>query len=123
MPRVSHRWPDGSARWTTGCSAPPPGWRHRLALIEAAELSWLAGDRITPNRLALWQALRLSRAQEDTGALARVGWAVRRLTGGPGPEPGLADFLGRHDPKNIDDDADRFADRAGSGPAIAGSAL
>ena len=32
----------------------PEGWRHRLALIEAADLSWFAGDRIGPDRLALW---------------------------------------------------------------------
>lgn len=64
----------------------PTGWRHRLALIEAAELSWLAGDRVAPDRLALWIALRLAGAQADPTALARMGWAVRRLTGGPGPE-------------------------------------
>ncbi|AWB50847.1 hypothetical protein HYN69_19920 (plasmid) [Gemmobacter aquarius] len=90
----------------------PLGWRHRLALIEAAELSWFVGDRVSPERLALWIALRLSGAQEDSGALSRVGWAVRRLTGGPGPEAGLADFLDRRDPENIADDADRFAERA-----------
>ena len=28
----------------------PEGWRHRLALIEAADLSWFAGDRIGPDR-------------------------------------------------------------------------
>ena len=52
--------------------------------------------------------------QEDSTALARVGWAVRRLTGGPGPEPSLAEFLGRHDPENLDDTVERFDDRAGS---------
>lgn len=90
----------------------PLGWRHRLALIEAAELSWFVGDRVSPNRLALWIALRLSGAQEDSGALSRVGWAVRRLTGGPGPEAGLADFLDRRDPEKLADDAERFIDRA-----------
>jgi len=92
----------------------PEGWRHRLALIEAAELSWFAGDRIAPDRLALWIALRLSGVQEDTAALARVGWAVRRLTSGPGPQEGLADFLGRHDPDTHNPEADSFADRAGT---------
>ena len=92
----------------------PEGCRHRLALIEAADLSWFVGDRITPDRLALWIALRLSGVQDDTAALARVGWAVRRLTGGPGPEASLADFLDRRDPKNLDDVMDRFADRADS---------
>lgn len=90
----------------------PEGWRHRLALIEAAELSWFVGDRITPDRLALWISLRLSGVQEDAAALARVGWAVRRLMGGPGPHASLADFLGRHDPENIDSEEDRFTDRA-----------
>jgi hypothetical protein len=92
----------------------PAGWRHRLALIEAAELGWLNGDRIAPDRLALWVALRLSGAQDDAAALARLGWAVRRMTGGPGPEAGLARFLGRHDPGKPDDTADLLADRADS---------
>lgn len=91
----------------------PEGWRHRLALIEAGDLSWFAGDRIGPDRLALWIALRLSGVQDDTAALARVGWAVRRLTGGPGPEVDLAAFLDRRDPENLADAAEPFADRAG----------
>jgi hypothetical protein len=44
----------------------PDGWRHRLALIVAADLSWFAGDRIGPDRLALWISLRLSGVQDDT---------------------------------------------------------
>lgn len=92
----------------------PEGWRHRLALIEAADLSWFVGDRIGPDRLALWIALRLSGVQDDTAALARVGWAVRRLTGGPGPEVDLAAFVDRRDPENLADEAEPFADRAGS---------
>lgn len=91
----------------------PDGWRHRLALTEAAELSWFAGHRIEPDRLALWVALRLAGVQEDTSALARLAWAVRRLTDGPGPVPGLEAFLGRHDPEHPNDTAERFADRAG----------
>jgi hypothetical protein len=91
----------------------PEGWRHRLALIEAAELSWFVGDRIGPDRLALWISLRLSGAQDDAAALARVGWAVRRLTGGPGPEVDLSAFLDRRDPENLGDEAEPFADRAG----------
>lgn len=73
----------------------PPGWRHRLALIEVAELGWLAGDRIPADRLAQYHALRLAGAQDDSLALARAGWALRRLTGGPDPETDLAGFLGR----------------------------
>jgi hypothetical protein len=89
-------------------------WRHRLALIEAAELSWFAGDRIGADRLALWVSLRLSGVQDDTGALARVGWAVRRLTGGPGPEGDLPAFLDRRDPGILGDEAEPLLDRAGS---------
>lgn len=90
----------------------PEGWRHRLALIEAADLSWFAGDRIGPDRLALWISMRISGLQDDTAALARVGWAVRRLTGGPGPEVDLSAFLDRRDPENMADEAEPFADRA-----------
>ena len=39
---------------------------------------------------------------------------MRRLTGGPGPEASLADFLDRRDPESIADDTERFEDRAGS---------
>ena len=91
----------------------PEGWRHRLALIEAADLSWFAGDRIGPDRLALWISMRLPGVQDDTAALTRVGWAVRRLTGGPGPEVDLSAFLDRRDPENMVDEAEPFADRAG----------
>lgn len=75
----------------------PEGWRHRLALIEASELSWLAGDRVSIDRLGLWQAMRISAAGEDVAALTRASWAYRRLTGGPEPEADLAGFLGRHE--------------------------
>ncbi|MBB4175980.1 hypothetical protein GGR93_003788 [Sulfitobacter noctilucicola] len=91
----------------------PEGWRHRLALIEAADLSWFAGDRVSSDRLALWVSMRLSGAQDDPNALARVGWAARRLIGGPGPEADLAAFLDRRDPETIEDSAERLQDRAG----------
>lgn len=91
----------------------PEGWRHRLALLEAADLSWFVGDRIGPDRLALWISLRLSGIQDDSAALARVGWAVRRLTGGPGPEKDLSAFLDRRDPENSPEAAEPFVDRAG----------
>jgi len=90
----------------------PEGWRHYLALIEAAELSWFFGDRITPDRLALWTSLRLTGVQEDTAALTRAGWAVQRLSGGPGPDTGLAKFLGRHDLEHPDLEIEPLADRA-----------
>ena len=79
----------------------PVGWRHRLALMEAAELSWWAGDRIGIDRLALWDAQRLAGVQDDSQALARMGWALRRLGGGADLQissSGLAAFLGRHGP-------------------------
>ena len=90
----------------------PEGWRHRLALLEAADLSWFVGDRVGPDRLALWISLRLSGVQDDNGALARLGWAVRRLTGGPGPEDDLSGFLDRRDPETIAKGAESFTDRA-----------
>lgn len=80
----------------------PEGWRHRLALIEASGLSWLSGDRITPDRLGLWQAMRASAAGEDTAALQRTAWAFRRLSGGPGPGADIAGFLGRHEARGDD---------------------
>ena len=91
----------------------PEDWRHRLALIEAADLSWFVGDRIGPDRLALWISMRLSGVQDDTGALARVGWAVRRLTGGPGPEVDLSAFLDRRDSEKLAEETEPFVDRAG----------
>jgi hypothetical protein len=91
----------------------PEGWRHRLALIEAADLSWFVGDRIGPDRLALWISMRLSGVQDDTAALARVGWAVRRLSGGPGPEADLPAFLDRRVSEKMTDEAEPFTDRAG----------
>lgn len=75
----------------------PQGWKHRLAMVEAARLSWLTGDRVSADRLGLWASMRISAASSDTAALQRAAWALRRLTGGPGPGGDLADFLGRHD--------------------------
>ncbi|MEQ8372894.1 MAG: helix-turn-helix domain-containing protein [Roseibium aggregatum] len=75
-------------------------------------MSWHTGDRISQDRLALWISLRLSGVQDDTAALARVGWAIRRLTGGPGPEQDLSAFLDRRDPENISDETEPFVDRA-----------
>ncbi|MCC1482951.1 hypothetical protein J1C52_15065, partial [Roseibaca sp. Y0-43] len=60
----------------------PAGWRQRLALIEAADLSWLTQDRIGLDRVSLYMALRVSTVTDDAQALYRIGWTVRRLTGG-----------------------------------------
>ena len=83
----------------------PEGWRHRLALIEASELSWLGTRRISVERLALWQSLRLNNALEDTQSLARSGWALRRLSGGVATLKSSVDeiaaFLDRKDPEGL----------------------
>ncbi|MEO8245245.1 MAG: helix-turn-helix domain-containing protein, partial [bacterium] len=76
--------------------AGPAGWRHRLALIEAADLSWDIGDRVSVARLGLWEARHLSGVQEDAQGLARASWAFRRLAGPVAPGGDLAGFLGRH---------------------------
>ncbi len=81
--------------------------------VEASDLSWLVGDRIGPDRLALLITVRLSGVQDDIAALARVGWTVRRLTGGPGPEADLSAFLDCRDPENLGNSAEPFAERAG----------
>lgn len=81
----------------------PAGWRQRLALIEAADLSWLTQDRIGLDRLSLYVALRVSTVTDDAQALYRIGWTVRRLSGGPAPlarRSGVGDletFLDRRD--------------------------
>lgn len=94
----------------------PEGWRHRLALIEAADLSWLAGDRVPAERLALWLTLRLAGDTEDAQALARAGWAARRLQGGMAPQDDLAAFLGRQS-----DDV-RLADQIADWQGVMGQA-
>ena len=79
----------------------PKGWCHRLALIEASALSWLGTERISIERLSLWQALRLGGVQNDNQALARAGWAARRLSCGSilriTSADDISDFLGRWD--------------------------
>lgn len=55
------------------------GALHRLALEEAASLSWWTGDRIGMDRLALWLSYRIGATEEDGGGLIRTAWAARRL--------------------------------------------
>ena len=55
------------------------GGVERLALQEAASLSWWSGDRIGAERLGLWLALRLGATGEDAPGVARAAWAARRL--------------------------------------------
>lgn len=71
------------------------GVRLRLALIEATDIAWWAGDRFPAERLGLWLALRIGSTAETEEAIARAGWAVRRLTQGPGPDASIAAFLER----------------------------
>lgn len=76
----------------------PPGWRQRLALTEAAGVSWWAGDRITAERLALWSALRLSGPLTEMQGLGRAEWALRRLSVSDvdlGSVNGISGFFGR----------------------------
>lgn len=76
----------------------PQGARQRLAIREAAEVSWWAGHRIGAERLTLWVGSRTG-GGEDNQALLQAGWAVRRLMAGQGPAKGgwpegIAGFLG-----------------------------
>lgn len=52
---------------------------ERLAQAEAASLSWWTGDRISPDRIALWIGLRIGATGDDSAALIRTAWAARRL--------------------------------------------
>ena len=71
------------------------GLVQRLALREAADLSWWVGDRISADRLSLWQVLRFGSTDDPDQALPRAGWALRRLSGGPAPAEDLGRFLER----------------------------
>ncbi|MDZ4311977.1 MAG: helix-turn-helix domain-containing protein [Cypionkella sp.] len=55
------------------------GALHRLALQEVVGLGWWTGERITADRLALWLSLRQGATGDESQALARAAWAVRRL--------------------------------------------
>jgi hypothetical protein len=71
------------------------GLLRRLALEEAAGLSWAEGAGIAADRLALYDVLRLTTAADAHRDFALAHWAFRRLHGGAGPEAGLGPFLGR----------------------------
>ena len=91
----------------------PAGWRQRLALIEASDLSWLTQDRIGLDRLSLYMALRVSTVTDDAQALYRIGWTVRRLTGGPAPlarRSGVGDLETFLDRRNCTGQGERFED-------------
>jgi len=42
-------------------------------------------------------ALPTGSTDADDIGMAKLGWAVKRLSDGPGPTSGLAAFLGRHE--------------------------
>lgn len=66
-----------------------PGAARRLALEEAASLSWWTGDRISGDQLALWLSWRIGAAGEGGEGLIRTAWAARRLMAGAGDLTGL----------------------------------
>ncbi len=68
------------------------GALHRLALQEVAGLGWWLGERIGPDRLALWLSLRQGAIGDEAQALARAAWAVRRLQA---PQVTSGDWAGR----------------------------
>jgi hypothetical protein len=76
-----------------------PGLRHRLALREISDLSWVTGSHIPVERLSLYEVLRLSSAGEDVRDLQSASWALRRLLAKRGPldwpDTGVEGFLGR----------------------------
>lgn len=104
------------------------GARTRLAIREVADLGWWTGERIGADRLALWLALRAGMAGEDAPALARAGWAVRRLSGGPPPgqggwRAGIAAFLGRPPEGAVEEVAEAMEALAGLHPVVEAAVL
>jgi hypothetical protein len=91
----------------------PQGQRHRLALREAADLSWWAGHPIGAERLSLWMGNHLG-AGNDAQALTQAAWAARRLMAGQGPlkggwPAGIAAVLGHNSTDAIADAAEVMA--------------
>lgn len=74
---------------------------RRIALSEAAALSWQAGDRVAVERLALHDLDRADMLGDDASAVGAAHWAFRRLSGGPPPEDDIHAFLAR---EGIEDD-------------------
>lgn len=106
------------------------GTAQRLALDEAAALSWWTGDRIGSERLALWTSYRIGAVDEDGGGLIRTAWAARRLGSAPVQGRGLTTVLtaalgeeGRADPGLISDVAAELEPLAGCSAVTRGAAL
>jgi len=73
-------------------------WRERLALEDISALLWAEGVRLRPETLALADAGRIGRGEDEDRVIARGQWARRRLTGqAPLPQTAdaMMDFLGR----------------------------
>ncbi|MFK7942607.1 MAG: helix-turn-helix domain-containing protein [Paracoccaceae bacterium] len=73
-------------------------WQERLALTDVSTLLWAEGVRLRPETLALADADRLGRTEDEDQVIARALWARRRLMGqGALPEHAqdVAAFLGR----------------------------
>jgi hypothetical protein len=58
---------------------PGEGVVQRLAMEEAAAISWWTGDRIGADRLALWLSYRIGAVETGGEGLIRTAWAARRL--------------------------------------------
>lgn len=104
-----------------------PGAVQRLALDEAAALSWWTGDRIGADRLALWLSYRIGAAEEGGEGVIRTAWAARRLMGPPsaGAEAAVADLLapaGQGNRGFAADVAEALAGVAGLSPLVRGCA-
>lgn len=120
-----------AGRLTERVAAAGQGAVQRLALEEAAALSWWTGDRVTSDRLALWLSYRIGAAEEGGEGLIRTAWAARRLMAPrAGQGSGLADALlaslgedGRTDPGLIEDASAEMATLQGLSSVMQGCAL
>jgi DNA-binding MarR family transcriptional regulator len=120
-----------AGRLTERVAVAGQGAVHRLALEEAASLSWWTGDRVTSDRLALWLSYRIGAAEDGGEGLIRTAWAARRLMAPrSGLRSGLADALltslgeeGRTDPGLIEDASAEIAALDGVSPVTQGCAL
>lgn len=105
-----------------------PGALGRIALEEAAALSWWTGDRVTADRLALWLSYRIGAAGEGGAGLIRTAWAARRLVAPNRPAPlatALAEALGgegRPDPRLADEAAEALRETELLSPVTRGCA-
>lgn len=103
---------------------------RRLALEEAAALSWWTGDRVGSDRLALWASYRIGATEEGGEGVIRTAWAARRLGAAAAMGGGLAPVLiaalgeeGRADPGLIADVAAEVELLSGSSAVTRGAAL